>query len=76
MATTQPDSKQDAEPVTDTTAAILASRTVAVADDLHTTALEAESNPSAAAFDDLAEALDDARTELKALDGLANEARQ
>lgn len=60
----------------DVFASILSSRTVAVADDLHSTALEVEANATADDLDDLAEALEDARQQIEALDQLTRRAQQ
>jgi len=55
-------------------ASILSSRTVAVADDLHSTALDVEA--SSDDLEELAEALDEARQQIEALDELTRRAQQ
>ena len=54
-------------------ASILSSRTVAVADDLHSTALDVEASDD---LDQLAESLQEARQQIEALDELTRRAQQ
>jgi len=76
MTANETDADRAEEPTDhrDVFASILSSRTVAVADDLHSTALDVEA--SSDDLEQLAEALEEAREQIEALDELTRRAQQ